>query len=342
MEQRESQQPLQTDEPLQKSVRSPAGMPSRLIAPSQIIEIEQLIRPYIRRTPILTVPGEEFGLAAKAVVFKLELFQHAGSFKPRGAFANMLVREVPSVGVVAASGGNHGAAVAYAARILRVPAKIFVPSVATRTKVDLIRRFGADLVIAGELYADALATSEEWASRSGALTIHANDGMETLLGQGTIGMEYEEQCPTLDSLLMAVGGGGLIGGIASWYGAKIKLIGVEPTLAPTMTRALEAGFPVDAPAGGLASDSLAPRRVGKCGLPIVQRYVHDVLLVSDEEIMGAQRLLWEKLRVVVEPGGAAAFAALVSKKYKCQPGERVGVLLCGGNSDAVRFRRAPV
>lgn len=296
---------------------------------------ERIIRPHIRRTPILEVDGAEFGLDSIKIVFKLELFQHSGSFKARGAFTNMLTREVPAAGVVAASGGNHGAAVAYAAMKLRKPATIFVPSVASPAKLNRIRRYGAELVIAGDRYAESLEASEEWRAKSGALPIHAYEAIETLLGQGTLGMELEEQAPNLDSLLVAVGGGGLIGGVAAWYQDRVKMVAVEPTAAPTLDYALRAGQPVDAPAGGIAADSLAPRQVGQLMFPIAQSYVREVVLVSDDEIVEAQKSLWETVRVAAEPGGAAAFAALLSGRYKTQPGERVGVIVCGGNTDKV-------
>ena len=296
---------------------------------------EQIIRPHIRRTPVLEVDGAEFGLDSIKIVFKLELFQHSGSFKARGAFTNMLTREVPAVGVVAASGGNHGAAVAFAAMKLRKPATIFVPSVASPTKLARIRGYGAELVIAGDRYAESLDASEAWTAQSGALPIHAYEGNETLLGQGTLGMELEQQDPELDSLLVAVGGGGLIGGIASWYQDRLKIVAVEPFEAPTLERAFSAGLPVDSPAGGIAADSLAPRQVGQQMFPIAQKYVREVVLVTDEEILQAQRRLWESVRVVAEPGGATAFAALLSRRYKPEPGERVGVIVCGGNTDKV-------
>lgn len=286
---------------------------------------------------MLEVDGADFGLDSITIVFKLELFQHGGSFKARGAFTNLLTREVPDVGVVAASGGNHGVAVAFAAMRLGRPATIFVPSVASPAKIERIRRYGAELVIAGDRYADALEASEDWIERTGALPIHAYEAVETLLGQGTLGLELEEQCPRLDSLLVAVGGGGLIGGVASWYENRTKIMSVEPELAPTLQRALEAGRPVDSPAGGIAADSLAPRQVGQLMFPIAQKYVQKSLLVTDEQIVESQKKLWETMRIAAEPGGAAAFAALLSGRYKPQPGERVGVVVCGGNTDAVTF-----
>jgi threonine dehydratase len=294
---------------------------------------ERVIRPYIRRTPILEVDGAEFGLDSITIVFKLELFQHAGSFKPRGAFTNLLTRQVPPVGVVAASGGNHGVAVAFAAMKLGKPATIFVPSVASQSKLDRIRRYGAELVIAGDRYAESLEASEEWRAQSGALPIHAYEGTETLLGQGTLGLELEDQDPKLDSVLVAVGGGGLIGGVAAWYRNSVKVVAVEPAEAPTLNLALSAGRPVDSPAGGIAADSLAPRQVGRQMFPIAQEYVHSSLLVSDEEIVAAQRRLWEAVRIVAEPGGATAFAGLLSGQYKPERGERVGVIVCGGNTE---------
>ena len=298
---------------------------------------ERVIRPYIRRTPILEVDGSDFGLDSIRIVFKLELFQHAGSFKARGAFTNMLTREVPAAGVVAASGGNHGAAVAFAAMKLGKPATIFVPSVASQAKLDRIRRCGAELIIAGDRYAESLEASQEWTKQSGALPIHAYEGDETLLGQGTLGLELEEQDPKLDSLLVAVGGGGLIGGVAAWYQKRVKIVAVEPTEAPTLHLALEAGEPVDSPAGGIAADSLAPRQVGQQMFPIAQRYVQSSLLVSDEEILDAQKRLWDATRIIAEPGGATALAGLLSGRYKPERGERVGVIICGGNTESVKL-----
>jgi threonine dehydratase len=312
-------------------------MSSTQITRERITATDQLIRPHIRRTPVVEAIGADFGLDSINLIFKLELFQHSGSFKARGAFTNLLTRTIPPAGVVAASGGNHGAAVAFAAMKLGQPAKIFVPTVSSPEKIERIRSYGAELVVIGDRYADALAASDAWAAESGALRIHAYDQIETLLGQGTVGLEFEEQFPNLDTLLVAVGGGGLIGGVAAWYSGRIKIIGVEPEAAPTLTCALKAGRPVDSPAGGIAADSLAPKRVGKLMFPIAQTYVQSVVLVSDTEIREAQEALWKVLRVVAEPGGAAALAALLSRRYQPKSGERVGVLVCGGNTAAVDF-----
>lgn len=302
-----------------------------------ITQCEELIRPYIRRTPVVEIDSADVGVAADKLYFKLECLQCSGSFKARGAFASLLTRDVPKAGVAAASGGNHGAAVAYAAMQLKVPAKIFVPLVSSPAKIERIRSYGADLSVEGDRYADALAASEKWVQESGALSVHAFDQHQTMLGQGSIGVELQEQAADIDTLLVSVGGGGLIAGIAAWYAGRVKVIGVEPTASPTLTKALEAGCPVDAEAGGLAADSLAPRRIGDQVFPIVRAHVHSVLLVDDSEIVAAQKKLWESLRIVAEPGGAAAFAALLSGAYKPSNGERVGVIISGGNTTAVNF-----
>jgi threonine dehydratase len=298
------------------------------------------IRPHIRRTPLVGADAADFGLSPGRLLFKLELLQHSGSFKARGAFANLLLRAVPAAGVVAASGGNHGAAVAYAARQLGVPATIFVPAITSPAKLERIRGYGAALIVDGERYADALAASETHVAATGAMAVHAYDQPETLLGQGTLGLELEADAPELDTLLVAVGGGGLIGGIAAWYAGRIRIVAVESDGAPTLHAAFAAGGPVDAPAGGIAADSLAPRQVGRLMFPIARAHVApEVVLVSDEDILRAQTALWSALRIVAEPGGAAAFAALLSGRYRPASGERVAVLVCGGNTTAVRFDR---
>jgi threonine dehydratase len=312
-------------------------MPHSTVNPEGIACTYHVIRPHIRRTPVVEVAGVDFGLDGVSLVLKLELLQHAGSFKTRGAFTNLVMREIPAAGVVAASGGNHGAAVAFAAMKLRIPARIFVPQVCSPAKIDRIRGYGAELVVTGDRYDDALAASHVWAAASGALPIHAYEQLETLLGQGTVGLEFEEQDPHLDTLLVAVGGGGLIGGIAAWYAGRTRIIGVEPEAAPTLTQAIAAGRPVDAEAGGIAADSLAPKRVGELMFPIAQAYVNRVALVADDAIQSTQRVLWNTLRIVAEPGGAAALAALLSGRYRPEKGERVGVLVCGGNTTAVDF-----
>jgi len=296
-----------------------------------------VIKPFVRVTPVVETRGEDFGIDPAVLTFKLELLQHAGSFKTRGAFANLLLRDIPRAGVAAASGGNHGAAVAYAAMRRGVPARIFVPEVSSPAKKDRIRGYGADLVVTGERYADALEACNEFVAGSGAVSVHAFDARETLLGQGSVALELSEQAPQVDTLLVAVGGGGLIGGIAAYYSNTVRVVAVEPEGAPTLARALEAGEPVDAPAGSIAADSLAPRRVGSLVFPIAQQFVDRVVLVTDEAIRQAQVALWDRLRIVAEPGAAAPLASLLSRAYVPKPGERVGVLVSGGNTNAVNF-----
>ena len=304
------------------------------IRPSDIARVHETIGPYVRQTPVVHVNGADVGLASFPLALKLEFTQHGGSFKARGAFANLLSRAIPPAGVVAASGGNHGVAVAYASKRLGVAAKIFVPTVSSPAKVARIRGYGADVVVTGDRYADALEASERYATESNALRIHAYDQVETLLGQGSVGRELTGQEPDAATVLVAVGGGGLIGGVAAWFADRaVKVVGVEPVGAPTLTEALKAGKPVDAPAGSIAADSLAPRRVGTLMFPIAQRHVDRVLLVEDDEIVRAQDALWNAFRLVVEPGGAAAFAALLSGRYTPAPDEHVVVVLCGANTE---------
>ncbi|MBR2690051.1 MAG: threonine/serine dehydratase [Aquamicrobium sp.] len=307
------------------------------ITPERISRTEALIRPHVRRTPVLSIDMVDFGHAAFPVRLKLECLQHSGSFKARGAFSNLLQRDVPKAGVAAASGGNHGAAVAYAAMRLGVPATIFVPSVSPKAKTDRIRRYGAELVIAGDRYADALAASEAHVARTGAMSVHAFEQVETMLGQGTLGLEIEQDLPDIDTLLVAVGGGGLIGGIAAWLDGRVRIVAVEPEGSPTLHNAFAAGQPVDAPTEGIAADSLAPKRVGSLMFPIAQNYIERSILVSDDDIVAAQKALWDAVRVATEPGGAAAFSALLSGRYQPAPGERVAVLVCGANTTAVQF-----
>jgi threonine dehydratase len=309
------------------------------ISRADIEAVHSLIAPHVRMTPVLRIDGRDLGLASFPLTLKLEQLQFAGSFKTRGAFANLLLRQIPASGVVAASGGNHGAAVAYAAMRIGCAARIFVPAVSSPAKIDRIRSYGAELCVTGDYYADALEASQAWAETSGALPVHAFDQVETLLGQGTLARELSGQAPDVDTLLVAVGGGGLIGGIAAWYQGRVHLVGVEPRAAPTLTNALRAGGPVDAPAGGLAADSLAPRRVGNAVFPIAKEYVQAVVLVDDADIERAQQVLWDTARVVAEPGGAAACAALISGAYTPRADERVAVVISGGNTTAVTLGR---
>jgi threonine dehydratase len=292
------------------------------------------IRPWIRRTPVIQVELSDLDPSRSglpAVTLKLEQLQCAGSFKARGAFANLLLREVPAAGVVAASGGNHGVAVAYAAHRLGVPARIFVPTVSAPAKMERIRGLGADLVVTGDRYADALAAAQEWTGSSGAMSVHAYDQRETLLGQGTLALELAGQAGELDTVLVPVGGGGLIGGVAAWFGGRVRVIGVEPDGAPTLTQARAEGRPADAPAGSVAADALAPRRVGELVFPITQAYVEDVVLVDDAAILDAQQALWQAARIAAEPAASVGVAALLSGAYKAAPGEQVAVVISGAN-----------
>ncbi|MER9913922.1 threonine/serine dehydratase [Mesorhizobium sp. M0050] len=303
----------------------------------RIAAMEPRIRRYIRHTPVLRVDMADFDRPPLAVDLKLECLQHSGSFKARGAFTSLLERPVPAAGVVAASGGNHGAAVAYAAMRLGHKATIFVPEVSPAAKLQRIRGYGAELIVGGARYAEALAASEAFAEKTGALQIHAFNQEETLVGQGTLGLEIENDLPDIDTLLVAVGGGGLIGGIAAWFAGGIRIIAIEPEGAPTLHHAFEAGHPVDAPAEGVAADSLAPKRVGEMMFPIAEAFVERSILVTDDAIIAAQKALWERVRIIAEPGGAAAFAALLSGRYTPAPGERIPVLVCGSNTDPAKF-----
>jgi threonine dehydratase len=288
------------------------------------------IRPYLRRTPVI-----ELDLSGP-VTLKLEQLQYAGSFKARGAFTNLLLRDVPAVGVVAASGGNHGVAVAHAAHRLGIPARIFVPTVSSPAKIERIRQL-ADLVITGDRYADALAAAQDWIAASGAMNVPAYDQRETILGQATLALELDDQAGPLDTILAPVGGGGLISGIASYFAGAARVIGVEPEGAPTLFRARAAGAPVDAPAGSIAVDALAPRRVGDLVFPITQAYVEDVVLVDDDAIRGAQLTLWQIARIAAEPAAAVGVAALLSGAYKPGPGERVAIVISGANMTAAQL-----
>jgi threonine dehydratase len=290
----------------------------------------------IRATPVVELESGAFGSRAH-ITLKLELLQHTGSFKPRGAFSHILSRPVPEAGVIAASGGNHGAAVAYAARELGHRAEIYVPAATPRIKLDRLEHYGARVVATGARYAEALAASSARAEETGALVVHAYDQEEVLAGQGTLGRELQMQAPQLETVFVAVGGGGLIGGVAAWYRGSAKVIAVEPAGCPTLARALEAGRPVDVEVGGLAADSLGARRVGTLMFPIAQQFVERVVLVSDDQILAAQRLLWDQLRVLAEPGGATALAGLLSGEYQPRAGERIGVIVCGGNTDPAGF-----
>jgi threonine dehydratase len=307
-----------------------------MIDKTAIAAAHRMIAPHVRATPVLRLAGEDaaaFG-APGGLVLKLELFQHAGSFKPRGAFARILgSRPAPGAMVVAASGGNHGAAVAHAAKALGLRAEIFVPELSTAPKRARIESLGATLHVGGATYAEALAASEAFAATHAALQVHAYDMAETIAGQGTFGREFEQQAGPFDTLLVAVGGGGFIAGSAAWFAGGVKVVGVEPEGCPCLSAARQAGQPVDAPVGGVAADSLGARRIGALAWEICARHVAGSVLVPDAAIRDAQRLLWDRLRIAAEPGGATALAALLCGAYRPAAEEVVGVPVCGGNLD---------
>lgn len=290
------------------------------------------IRPNIRRTPTIDLEANAFGSPA-AITLKLESLQHAGSFKTRGAFNRVLSATAPESGVVAASGGNHGIAVANVANALGMPANIFVPSISSPVKQARIRALGATVHVGGAVYAEALAASEEFLKTHDALSVHAYEHPDVVAGQGTLGLEWEEQSPDLDTLLVAVGGGGLIAGICAWYTDRVKVIAVEPETSQALHAARAAGVVTKVPVSGVAADSLGASTVGDLAFEITQAYLHDSVLVPNESIRQAQKILWGSLQISAEPGGAAALAAILSGAYKPEPGERVGVLVCGGNVD---------
>ncbi|MXU64982.1 threonine/serine dehydratase [Oceanomicrobium pacificus] len=303
------------------------------ITPDDIRAAHARIRSHIRRTPVLE--GFANGVP-QPVTLKLESLQHAGSFKARGAFNSLLSQNVPKAGVVAASGGNHGAAVAYAAAQLGHPVRIFVPEISAPAKVNLIRRLGAEVIVTGRAYADALAAAEAWQAETGALSVHAYDAPDTVAGQGTTALELDAQAE-VDTLLVAVGGGGFIGGIAAWYGGQVRVIAVEPENAPTYHAARAAGAPVDISVSGVAADSLGARRIGSLAHAIGATAITDSFTVPDAAITEAQKTLWHHLNLAVEPGGATALAALTSGAYRPEPDERVGVMVCGANVDLDRL-----
>ena len=305
-----------------------------MITREDITRAAHRIAPHVRRTPVIDMM---VGGVALPVTLKLELLQHAGSFKSRGAFNTLLGASVGAAGVATASGGNHGAAVAYAARQLGHKAKIFVPEISSPAKVARIASYGAEVVQKGANYSEALTLCEAYIAETGAAGVHAYDAEATLEGQGTLARELEDQAPGLDTLLVAVGGGGLIGGIAAWYQSSVKIVGIEPVTCDTLHASLIAGERVPVKTSGLAADSLGATTVGKLMFDIAKDHVAKVVLVSDDDIRNAQRMLWRELQLVTEPGGAAAFAALLSGAYTPEEGERVGVVVCGANTSLEAF-----
>ncbi|WP_204112381.1 threonine/serine dehydratase [Shimia biformata] len=283
---------------------------------------------HVVRTPALSVDG--FGLGFP-IEMKLEQLQHTGSFKARGAFNTLLSSDVPQAGLVAASGGNHGAAVAYAARQLGHKARIYVPEMAGPSKIALIERLGADLVVTPGAYANALEAARRYEAETGAMQIHAYDAPGTVAGQGTCALEWQEQGLQADTVLIAVGGGGLIAGALGWFGTTKKIVAVEPETSCALNAAIAAGEPVDVEVAGVAANSLGAKRIGSICFDLAQHALGASVLVADDAICAAQKMLWRERRLLVEPGGATALAALISGAYVPAPGERVAVLVCGGN-----------
>ncbi len=307
------------------------------LSPSAISATYERVAPYIRRTPVIDVAIDGI---KQPVTLKLEQLQHSGSFKARGAFSNLLTHDLPAAGVTAASGGNHGAAIAYAAQTLDVPAHIFVPEISSPAKIERIKSYGAEVTVKGKHYAEALELCRQYEADKGAVSFHAYDAEATLRGQGTLGKELEEQAPDLDTLLVAVGGGGLIGGVAAWFDGRMTVIAVEPQSCPTLHESLKHDERVVIIPSGIAADSLGAASVGKIMFAIAKRKIAEAVLVSDDDIRSAQHWLWNHLRLVSEPGGATALAALLSGAYRPANGKRIGVVICGANTDPISFSKA--
>jgi threonine dehydratase len=308
-----------------------------MLTSSDVQAAADRIRPHVRVTPLADLDPGTFAPAAR-VVFKLEQVQHTGSFKVRGAFNRILAAiaedAIPEAGVIAASGGNHGLAVAYAARHSNLPAQVYVPQTAPAVKVTKLRALGADVVQVGARYAEAYTAAAKRAADTGALLCHPYDQPEICAGQGTLGLELLEQAGgEIDTILVAVGGGGLMAGVATAAGTRAHVVGVEPVAIPTLNAALAAGGPVDVEVSGIAADALGATRLGDIPYAVAVAAGVESVLVEDRDIIAARRLLWEDYRLVVEHGGAAAFAALLAGAYRPRAGERIAVILCGANTD---------
>jgi threonine dehydratase len=267
------------------------------------------------------------------VWLKLECLQLTGSFKARNAFSFLLGAQVPDAGVVALSGGNFGLAMAYAARQLGYPITIFVPEAAGKAKIEGIRRLGANVEVVSGPMKDLFTACDRHIAETGALPAHPYDQPEVVAGAGTCGLEFDEQCPQLDTVLVAVGGGGLIGGIATWFDDRTRIVAVETEGTPTLNRALAAGEPVEIEPSGVAVSALGAPVIGEIPWNVAKSTVQDTLLVTDEHALSAQRRLWDTAKIVAEPGGAVAFAALSAGAYIPEQDERVGVVICGGNTN---------
>lgn len=291
---------------------------------------------HVRQTPVIAPGQGSFGLDLD-LCLKLECLQHTGSFKPRGAFNSLMAAKVPDAGVAAASGGNHGAAVAFAAARLGHRATIFVPEISSPVKIDKIRQAGAEVHVGGARYADAAEACARFRAETGAIDIHPYDTATTIAGQGTVGLEWETETPDLDTVLVAVGGGGLIAGVSTWFQDRVKVVAVEPERSCCLKAARDAGHPVDVDVDGVAADSLGAKRVGELVFRQAAAYVDEAVVVPDAAIETAQARLWRDLAIATEAGGATALAALLSGAYRPARAERVGVLVCGANVDLTRL-----
>jgi threonine dehydratase len=312
------------------------------VTPSDIRAAHARTRGHIRRTPLLETASPRDG--APPLSLKLECLQETGSFKARGAFNNLLTRPASVAGCATASGGNHGAAVAFAAQKLGIRARVFVPEIASAAKIAKIKAYGAEAMIGGAAYAEAQERCNAYVAESGALLIHPYDAVETIAGQGTVALEWEQDLgrlglEKLDTVLIAVGGGGLIAGVAAWFQGRIKVVGVEPEGSRALHAALKADKPVDVTVSSIAADSLGAKRIGDLDFDIARSFVRGVVLVKDAAITDAQLQLWREFSIIAEPGGAAAFAAVMSGAYRPERNERVGVLVCGSNADLTAFAK---
>jgi threonine dehydratase len=307
-------------------------MMADVVTPDDVEAAARLIEPHVRVTPVIAVEAGELGLAGPASL-KLELLQHAGSFKPRGAFHRVLRADVPAAGLLAASGGNHGAAVAHVAARLGHHAEVFVPSTSPPMKRDRIAALGAHVVVVDGYYDDAQRAADERQRETGALLVHPYEHPDVVAGQGTMSRELEAQIGPIDTLLVACGGGGFIAGQAAWFAGRVNVVAVEPETSQCLRAAVAGGGPTPVAVSGVASDSLGAERLGSVAWEVVRRYVRVALTVDDDAIRAAQRAIWDGLRLVAEPGGATALAALRAGAYVAAAGERVAVAVCGSNCD---------
>ena len=317
----------------------PSDAPSPAVSPGDIAEAAERIRAFVRRTPVLQVQDGNLPPTGRPLTLKLDMLQPTGSFKVRNAFA-ALTRHQPPGGVIAASGGNFGIAMAYAAGTLGIPLTVFVPQSSPQEKIDAVRRHGATVELVDGYYSEARAASERRARETGASIVHGYDDADVIAGAGTCGLELDEQAPGMDTVLVAVGGGGLIAGIASWYAGRATIVGVETEQTPTLHAAFAAGQPVDVEVGGLAASALGARRVGSIPWAVATRWVDSVRLVRDDDLRAAQRWLWDTARLVAEPAAVAPLAALVTGAYRPAAGERVAAIVCGANVDPASVGRA--